>query len=229
MVQITQQEQQPRKNKRHRIHVVHCDPAVNEMRWRYGEQRGRHERPPFVVEQPSGNEGDERDVDDADHHGRKPDRPFREMEEPEEWHHDVLDHRVEPDVRANWRHLEVERKQTSVDVVSGARDRVGLQREQHFGGVQVNWRATEVDAIENEDSRSKHTDFRKKRQRGTFCPKGKLMTTSRLSSWALAGLIVCRAALASAQTADDIVEKHLSAMGGRAALAKITSRVTTGT
>jgi len=55
------------------------------------------------------------------------------------------------------------------------------------------------------------------------------MTTSRLSSWALAGLIVCRAAFASAQTADDIVEKHLSAMGGRAALAKITSRVTTGT
>lgn len=45
----------------------------------------------------------------------------------------------------------------------------------------------------------------------------------------LAGLIVCRAAIASPQTADDIVEKHLAAMGGRAALEKITSRVTTGT
>jgi hypothetical protein len=35
--------------------------------------------------------------------------------------------------------------------------------------------------------------------------------------------------LASAQTADEIVEKHLAAMGGRDALGKITSRRSTGT
>ena len=35
--------------------------------------------------------------------------------------------------------------------------------------------------------------------------------------------------LASAQTADDIVEKHLAAIGGRPALEKVTSRSTTGT
>ena len=37
------------------------------------------------------------------------------------------------------------------------------------------------------------------------------------------------ARIASAQTADDVVEKHLSAMGGRAALGKLTSRSTVGT
>jgi hypothetical protein len=35
--------------------------------------------------------------------------------------------------------------------------------------------------------------------------------------------------IATAQTADDLVEKHLAALGGRAALAKVTSRSTTGT
>jgi len=40
-------------------------------------------------------------------------------------------------------------------------------------------------------------------------------------------LLFTQAALA--QTADDIIEKHSAAMGGRAALAKIKSRVTTGT
>jgi outer membrane lipoprotein-sorting protein len=35
--------------------------------------------------------------------------------------------------------------------------------------------------------------------------------------------------IASAQTADEIVEKYLTALGGRAALAKLTSRSTTGT
>jgi hypothetical protein len=35
--------------------------------------------------------------------------------------------------------------------------------------------------------------------------------------------------VAWAQTADDIVEKHLTAIGGRAALSKLKSRTTTGT
>ena len=34
---------------------------------------------------------------------------------------------------------------------------------------------------------------------------------------------------AFAQTADEVVEKYLAALGGRAALAKVTSRSTTGT
>ncbi len=42
-------------------------------------------------------------------------------------------------------------------------------------------------------------------------------------------LILACGRIAAAQTADDIVEKYLSAIGGRAALAKITSRSTTGT
>src|SRR5215831_6985410 len=42
-------------------------------------------------------------------------------------------------------------------------------------------------------------------------------------------LTVCRASLAYAQTVDEIVEKYLTATGGRAALAKLTSRVVTGT
>jgi zinc protease len=45
----------------------------------------------------------------------------------------------------------------------------------------------------------------------------------------LAVVSVCRAALAYPQTAEDVVEKHLAAIGGRAALGKLTSRVTTGT
>jgi hypothetical protein len=44
----------------------------------------------------------------------------------------------------------------------------------------------------------------------------------------LAAVAVCRAEIAYSQTADDIVEKHLTAMGGRAALEKLTSRVMTG-
>jgi hypothetical protein len=45
----------------------------------------------------------------------------------------------------------------------------------------------------------------------------------------LAAVLVCRAGIAYPQTAEDIVERHLAAMGGRAALEKLTSRVTTGT
>ena len=46
---------------------------------------------------------------------------------------------------------------------------------------------------------------------------------------AVAGLIVCWAQAAAAQTVDEIVEKHLAAIGGRAVLAKVTSRSMTGT
>ncbi|MBM3496816.1 MAG: hypothetical protein FJX72_21220, partial [Armatimonadetes bacterium] len=40
---------------------------------------------------------------------------------------------------------------------------------------------------------------------------------------------VSLAAPAAAQTADEVVEKHLAAMGGRAALAKLTTQVAKGT
>jgi hypothetical protein len=45
----------------------------------------------------------------------------------------------------------------------------------------------------------------------------------------LASLVLGYAHAAVAQTADEIVEKHLAALGGRAALGKLTSRVITGT
>ena len=44
-----------------------------------------------------------------------------------------------------------------------------------------------------------------------------------------AGLVFVLARGASAQTADEIIEKHLTAIGGRAALAKLKSRTMTGT
>jgi hypothetical protein len=46
---------------------------------------------------------------------------------------------------------------------------------------------------------------------------------------AVATLLLGSARAATAQTADEIVEKHLAAMGGRAELGKLTSRVLTGT
>lgn len=42
-------------------------------------------------------------------------------------------------------------------------------------------------------------------------------------------LVLSCGRIAAAQTADEVVEKYLSAIGGRAALAKVTSRSTTGT
>jgi len=45
----------------------------------------------------------------------------------------------------------------------------------------------------------------------------------------IAALILTCERIASAQTADDVVEKYLTAIGGRAALGKLTSRSTTGT
>ena len=48
-------------------------------------------------------------------------------------------------------------------------------------------------------------------------------------TFVVAAWIVGSAPAASAQTADEIVEKHLAAMGGRAALGKIVSRASSGT
>ena len=45
---------------------------------------------------------------------------------------------------------------------------------------------------------------------------------------ALTALLVLPGTIARAQTADDVVEKALTAMGGRAALGKLTARVSTG-
>ena len=42
-------------------------------------------------------------------------------------------------------------------------------------------------------------------------------------------LLVGCGRIAWAQTADEIIEKHLNAIGGRAAIAKLTSRSTAGT
>ena len=59
--------------------------------------------------------------------------------------------------------------------------------------------------------------------------KGDPMRRRWLFMSILAAVMVCRAGVAYPQTADDIVEKHLAATGGRAALEKVTSRVMTGT
>jgi len=50
-----------------------------------------------------------------------------------------------------------------------------------------------------------------------------------LLSLAVTALIVLPAGPVHAQTADEIVEKYLTAIGGRAALGKVTSRTATGT
>jgi outer membrane lipoprotein-sorting protein len=51
-------------------------------------------------------------------------------------------------------------------------------------------------------------------------------TSTRL---VIAILVLGWAQAAAAQTADEVIEKHLAAIGGRAALAKLTSRTMTGT
>ena len=50
----------------------------------------------------------------------------------------------------------------------------------------------------------------------------------QLHGVALFAALVLWAAPSLAQTADEIIEKHLAAVGGRAALSKLTSRVATG-
>jgi outer membrane lipoprotein-sorting protein len=55
------------------------------------------------------------------------------------------------------------------------------------------------------------------------------MTKSLSFSLFLLTLLLVRPTAGSLQTADDVVEKHLAAIGGRAALGKLTSRKSTGT
>jgi outer membrane lipoprotein-sorting protein len=50
-----------------------------------------------------------------------------------------------------------------------------------------------------------------------------------LSSLFLLSLVPALPAASSLQTADDVIDKHFAAVGGRAALAKLTSRKSTGT
>jgi outer membrane lipoprotein-sorting protein len=53
--------------------------------------------------------------------------------------------------------------------------------------------------------------------------------TARIVLTLVATLLLARTDVARAQTADEVIEKHLAAIGGREALAKITSRTMTGT
>ena len=48
--------------------------------------------------------------------------------------------------------------------------------------------------------------------------------TRAFGSIAVAAVVLALAPCAQAQTADELVEKHLAAVGGRAALAKLTSQ-----
>ena len=50
----------------------------------------------------------------------------------------------------------------------------------------------------------------------------------RLSTWPIAALLVLGADAAAAQTVDEIVDKTITALGGRAAHAKITTRTASG-
>jgi len=53
--------------------------------------------------------------------------------------------------------------------------------------------------------------------------------SDRLRTLSLAALVLLCAGAARAQTADDIIDKTLAALGGREAIGKLTSRVTAGT
>lgn len=53
--------------------------------------------------------------------------------------------------------------------------------------------------------------------------------TYRTTVLALAAALCMSTTAALAQTADEVVEKHLAAIGGRAVLAKVTSQIATGT
>jgi outer membrane lipoprotein-sorting protein len=55
------------------------------------------------------------------------------------------------------------------------------------------------------------------------------MTRFLSSSLVLLTLLLARPMASRVQTADEVVEKHLAALGGRAALGKLTSRKSTGT
>src|SRR5262245_28303683 len=46
---------------------------------------------------------------------------------------------------------------------------------------------------------------------------------------AACALVIIWSSFSAAQTADEVIEKHLAAAGGREAMAKLTSRVMTGT
>ncbi len=50
-----------------------------------------------------------------------------------------------------------------------------------------------------------------------------------LACWLAAAIVILVAGQAQAQTGDDVIEKHLAAIGGRAALAKLESRIARGT
>jgi outer membrane lipoprotein-sorting protein len=55
----------------------------------------------------------------------------------------------------------------------------------------------------------------------------RVMRKMTVAVWAMGMLLL--SSIAGAQTADEVIEKHLAALGGREALGKITSRTMTGT
>jgi hypothetical protein len=65
-------------------------------------------------------------------------------------------------------------------------------------------------------------------QQGHHDPEGDAMTRS-VRTAAVLTLVIGAATSSSAQTADEIVERHLEALGGRTALGRLTSRTMSGT
>jgi hypothetical protein len=55
------------------------------------------------------------------------------------------------------------------------------------------------------------------------------MSTRPWAAVSAAFFLACTAAAARAQTADEVITKHIAAIGGRDALTRITSRRATGT